>query len=167
MKTTTIVLLVLVSLSLVFSLTSLIIVESQNGFRFSGSTPVRNVPTTTPIPSNRLSISYNESSKEEIGSSTFVTLTLNATYINGSDITLSDSQFYLGLYVYRMTFRMPQNTVSPINNGTFTLGLSHTTQIFELSFEFPTISFNGMDNTGTRYDLGYSGPAYVYWVNQG
>ena len=122
-----------------------------------------NSPTTTPS-SSVLAISYSESSREEIGSNSKVTIIVNATYISGNSISIDYSQFYLQLYALRFVDHMPQGTTYPLNSGTLTLGVSHRTQIFQLIFEFSTDSFNGMDNTGTVYNLEYNGPASINWA---
>jgi hypothetical protein len=168
MKTTTIILFVMVSLSLVFSLVSfLIVVENHLGFGFSGTgnTQKTNAPSPTPIPSSSVSISYNESSREEISALTKVTLTVNITYVNGADLHLRYSQFYLKLYAQRLFLHIPAGEVYPLNNGTFTLGVSHRTEIFQLVFKFPTISFNNMDDVRTLYQLAYNGPPYISWTS--
>ena len=168
MKTSMIILFILVSLSLVFSLISFVIlVESHISFGFGGSegTPIKNSPTPTPIPPSKLSISYYESNREEIGGSTKVTIHVNATFINGTDVNFDYSQFYLGLYAPRVPLDMPAGSVYPLNNGTFELGFSHMTETFQLNFEFSTSSFNGMDNSVTHYKLEYNGSAPINWIN--
>jgi hypothetical protein len=124
-----------------------------------------NSPTAIPS-SSVLEVSYNESSREEIGTNSKVTITVNATYISGNGINIDYSQFYLQLYASRFIAHIPAGTTYSLNNGTLTLGVSHKTQIFQLTFEFSTDSFNGMDNTGTVYNLEYNGAASINWANQ-
>ena len=181
MKTSMVVLFVLVSLSLVLSLISVVILYENNfGFRGNQNTPtptstptITNTPTTTPFatstpratanPNTVLDVNYTETCRQIVGNDTTVTLTVNATYISGSDIQLSYSQFYLGLYAPRFIAQIPAGTTYPLNNGTFAVGISHQTQIFQLNFEFGSSSFNGMDNVGTFYNLEFSGTAVINW----
>jgi hypothetical protein len=161
------ILIVLVSLSLIFSLISVVILfQNQIGFRFgkTESTPLVNPPTASP--SISIEVSFTESSRQEIGNNTKITLTVNVTYLNGNSINITYSQFYLALYAPRMGNQLPIGNVYPLENGKFTLGISNKTEIFELLFEFPTMSFNGMDNAITGYTLGYKGAAKIHWANQ-
>lgn len=122
-------------------------------------------PTSTPI--SNITLSYNETSRENIGDDSKITLTVNATFINGSEININFSQFYLQMYVVRgLIDHIPEGTENPLNNGTFTLGTSQQTNIFQLTFEFPTYGFNGMDTTTTQYNLEFNGTASIQWINQ-
>jgi hypothetical protein len=176
-----IILFILVSLSLVLSLISvLILAENHIGIGFKGTegTPIPTAIglTNTPFPSgglssptpfgSNISIIYAESSREEVSNDYRVTLNVNTTYINGNEITIDYSQFYLRLYAQRFIAQIPAGTAYPLNNGTFTIGASHETQTFQLTFEFPVNSFNGMDNTGTQYNLEYNGTATAHFANQ-
>ncbi len=169
MKTSMAILFVLVVLSLVFSLISLLIlVENHIGINYSNpkSPTIAPTPKPTPIPS-KMSISYSEISRD-VGNNTKVTLMVNATFIGGNDIDVSYSQFHLQLYAPRSGVFLPQATVNPLNSGNLTIGVSHSSQVFELQFVYSTTIFNGMDyDAHTYYSLIYSGSESVTWVNQG
>jgi len=125
------------------------------------------LPHSSSTPSSgALNVSYTESCREEIGNNSKVTITVNVTYLSGNDIRIDYSQFYLRLYAQRFIAQIPGGTTSPLNNGTFTIGVSHQTQIFQLIFEFSSDSFNGMNTVGTSYNLEYNGTASINWVNQ-
>jgi hypothetical protein len=133
------------------------------------SSPIPTQPTIVPTepPSATLVIGYNESSREYIGDNTKVTLMVNVTYTSGSNININYSQFYLQLYAPRMGAFLAQGTTNALNSGSFTIGASHTSQLFELQFIYPTGTFNGMDNAATLYSLQYNGTALASWLNQG
>ena len=189
MKSSTGFLYVLVVLSLVFSLTSLIIV-TQNNHIF---TPISSTPTPTtnpdytlptitistlptsvitpspppspPPPKTELTLNYTETTRVEINDMTKVTLTIDLTYNSGPPITLKYSDFYLNLIVYRI-YPKHWTTAMPQNSGSFTLDSSHQTQTFQLTFEFSTKGFNGMDEVTAFYRLSYNGLAEIQWENQ-
>jgi hypothetical protein len=185
MKTSLLILYILVVLSLVLSVTAVVLLVTKNSDNTLGpeatSTPApttspaasgtpstTNTPTPTVSPSSdaSLSLSYSEASRQSEGSNTKVVLSVNITYQKGGAVTLSYSQFYLQLYAPRMVVLMYVGTVNPQNSGTFTLGPSHSTEVFQLTFEFPTESFNGMDTATTGYELQYNGTATINWTNQ-
>jgi|GEM_PF-2020356 len=182
MKPSTIILYVLVTLSLIFSLTALLLVVSQNGDIFVPDSsfisptivptmPENTVPQFTPplqptqTPgSTHLTINYTEINRVENKGRTKVTLSIDVTYDSGDPITIDYSHFCLHLYVWRMIAPMNVGTAEPQNSGRFTLGSSHSTQTFQLDFEFSTTEFNGMDEGRTIYNMGYTGPAEVQWL---
>jgi hypothetical protein len=171
MKPSIVVLYFLVSISLVFSLATFVIVAQDHGL-FAPSTP-SNTPkvqvTSTPNPTQtptELNISYTQSPKEDLNNGlSKVTYAMSVTYQKGSPITVNYSNFYLQLSAPRMGIVLPAGTVAPQNSGTLTLSSSHPTEVFELMFEFPTTSFNGMDQATTYYGLYYNGAATVNWLS--
>ncbi len=50
---------------------------------------------------------------------------------------------------------MDEGSVLPQNSGTVTLGPSHTIKVIELTFNYPTKIFNGMDMGTIHYELNY------------
>jgi hypothetical protein len=168
MKTTTKAIIVLVSLSLIFSLTSFVIIITGNAgniriFSNHPATSQRPIPTQTPYP-NIMEINYNETYREVIGNNTRIVLTLNATLFHGNGISINYSQFYLNLYVGRLGLNLPVGTAYPINDGSFPLGNSNKSYIFQLVFEFSSNNSNGMDIVPTRYNLDFNGPASIQWT---
>jgi hypothetical protein len=181
MKTSIVVLYVMVSLSLALSLTAVILIATDNNSLAPSlgpeSTPdsiYTAQPTKTPSPTNKLTpvptasnvevtVSYVESSRQEVTSDTTkVTLTVTATIDQGDTITINYSQFRLQLYTTRMIVLVIRGTVDPQNSGSVTLSPSKPTQDFQLIFEFPTTSFNGMDEGYTCYEFQYTGPATIH-----
>jgi len=122
-------------------------------------------PTSTAtVPATSIAVKYLEIKRENVGNNTDVTLTVNATYLGGSEINLNYSQFFLQLTVPRMAMQLPQGTTYPLNDGSFILGTNQKTHIFQLSFEFGTYGFNGMDISTTEYYLSFNGTASVQWI---
>lgn len=192
MKTSIALLYALVTLSLVISLTTLLFVVNYTGLKPSApsntATPPPAAPTATtpptqpntntpkptlqptaepPSPNSQLTVFYTETTRENLNNATWrVTLTLNVHYQQGGEITLTYSQFYLQLYAPRMVVYLYEGTTAPKNSGAFTMGPSHTNEQFQLTFEYPQITFNGMDDAGTIYQLKYNGTAIVQFTNQ-
>jgi hypothetical protein len=182
MKHSAIILYVGVTLSLILSLTALIIVIQNTNFLSQTPPPntesppaypstaypstATEIPTTPTPPATKLTINYTETNRVRNKDTTKVTLTIDATYDSGSEVTIDYSQLYLTLYAGRMTVWMNVGTDGHQNSGNFNIGPSHSTQTFQLNFEFPTTSFNGMDEVGTYYRLSYNGAATIQWTNQ-
>ena len=151
-----------------------VITESQKISLINSATPVSTSstkvsPMTKPEPTFQqswIAIQDNETNREEIGGNTQVTLSLNATYINGSPVTVSYSDFNIQLYTLRMSMQDKEGTVYPLNKGSFALSSANRTEIFELTFEFSTYGFNGMDTSTNEYFLQYNGSASVQWIPQ-
>lgn len=170
MKTSMIVLYVLVSLCLVFSFTALI-VATRNGSLFpstasnttSSVTPQpTSTGTQTPTPTNlpgELKLNVKESSRIENGLNKIVySVTLENQGPN--NITVNYSQFYLQLYVSRAIYVLERGTVSPQNSGSITLQ-PHSTSNIQLIFQFATTVSNGMDYVKPTYALQFSGNAII------
>lgn len=188
MKPAMAILSVMVALSLAFSIAAFAIVANNSGL-FAPNNPsasptpaptsppttpepsIKTTPTATPNPtqiqqSTQLSINYNETTRQNITrETTQVTLNVQATYQSGDAATIPYSQLYLRLTTARLGFTLNQGYSYPQNTGSFTLSPSHTTESFQLTFEYPTESFNGMDNAPTLYSLCYNGTAQVTWEN--
>jgi hypothetical protein len=128
----------------------------------NNQSPKSQPPITTPT--SNISVRSIESNRDVISNNSVVTLTVNATYVNGSDISLSYSQFYLQLFTLRISVQDLDGKTYPINNGTFQLGTTQKTYIFHLTFTFPTLGFNGMDISNTDYYLGFNGTANVQFL---
>jgi hypothetical protein len=184
MQKSIIVLYVLVLLSLIFSLATFLILAHSNFFApanpinsptpYGTSPPITNnptppitiKPTSTPTPTS-FTVSYIETNRESVaGDRTKVALTVNIGYRGGNSVTIDYSQFYLQLYAPRMTIFMYEGTVAPQNSGSFSIGASHQTASFQLTFSYPSGTFNGMDPAKTYYQLKYNGTATVQWLNQ-
>lgn len=170
MKTSTVILTVMVTVSLVFSVAAFLVVANMSGL-FAPNNP-SNTPTPFPTasptpmpPKSNISIAYTETVRESLNDTTTrVTLTVNAEYLNGSKVSIDYSQFYIDLTVFR-TVALTKGEVYPVNGGAFTLGASHPTQAFQLNFEFPTKTDDGTGLTQTFYALRYNGNAEVDWLN--
>ena len=191
-KTSIVILCILVTLSLVISIVTLFFVVNHSVLKPSAPSnnpsplphptpyltttpttlptePITNTPQPTqpPSPDSQLTVSYTETSRENVNNASYrVVLTVNIAYQQGGEFTLTYSQFYLQLYAPRMIYYMYEGTVAPQNSGAFTIGPSHTNQQFQLTFEYPQITFNGMDDAGTSYQLKYNGSAIVQFTNQ-
>lgn len=190
MKPGMVILSVLVALSLAFSIAAFAIVANSNGF-FTPSNPsitptptatsppvtsepssyIKITPSPSPYPTParqpiQITINYNETARQNFTSEkTKVTLNVEATYQNGETTTIPYSQFYLRLTTARAGFTLNEGYSYTENTGVFTLGPGHTAESFQLTFEYPTTSFNGMDNAKTLYSLCYNGTALVIWEN--
>jgi hypothetical protein len=57
-------------------------------------------------------------------------------------------------------------TAQPENSGSVTVGPLNLTGVFQLTFEFPKESFNGMGTGITHYGLQYNGTAKINWTDQ-
>jgi hypothetical protein len=178
MKKTTFVILLLVSLSLIFSIASFIIIITGNSdnihvnFNHPTVTQVPTaIPTQTPI-SNTIAINYTKTSEESIGNNTKTVFNISVKYVSGNSSTLNYSQFILDLYVPRGGF-LPVYpnieylalTVKPLESGSVEIGKSENTAIFQLSFEFPTYAPNMPNNQPySSYNLEYSqAPFQIEW----
>jgi hypothetical protein len=195
MKSSTVILSVLVTLSLVISLTALLLVATQNNnsltpnpptptLTITPTTPQYTTPTitdsppsptptitpeptpTTPPPQTELTLLYEEIDRVENNGITKVTLTIDLNYTSGPPITIKYSQFCLQLGVWRTLIYFGAGTVETQNSGSFTLDSSHKIQTFQLTFEFQTMGHNGMDPAKHWYQLYYDGPAVIEWKNQ-
>ncbi|MGD6810399.1 MAG: hypothetical protein ACQCN3_11935 [Candidatus Bathyarchaeia archaeon] len=177
MKTSTAILYIMVTLSLLFSLTALIIVAGNNNLPNNPSITnkptstqtaaplipptITNPPASTLIPvwvpsGSDLTFSYETSNRQNLNNGqTQVTLTIYIQYYGKVETKIDYSQFYLYTYSPRMTVPMNQGTANPQNTGTATLDPTHTTETIQLTFEFRTLDFNGMDVVGTAYQLKY------------
>jgi hypothetical protein len=181
MKPSTAVLYVMVTLSLLFSLTALIIVAGNNNMLAPispSNTPnptnaqttvpavtplplITNPPESTPIPvwvpnDSDLTFSYETSDRQNLNNGqTQVTITIYIQYYGKVETTINYSQFYLYTYSPRMTVPMNQGTANPQSTGSVTVGPAHTTETIQLTFEFRTKDFNGMDVVNTAYQLKY------------
>ena len=126
------------------------------------------MPDTSPSnasPNSVIVVSYAEDNRQELSNGkTKVTLTVNAEYKEGADVTLNFSQFYLALYLFRF-LPLYDGASYPQNNGSITIGASYPTAVFQLIFDFPTSGFNGMDPAKTYYQLQYNGSATINWTN--
>lgn len=161
---------VLVSLSLVFSIFSFIIIITN--FDFSH---IQVFPTPASQLQNVVDVSYNESSREAIvGNNERLVLAVNLTYVQGSTITLNYTQFILDVYVPRGGLAPPNigmqiASVNPQDTGSVTVTRSDKTAIFQLTFEFPTYggNFDSAEVHFSDYQLGYyDGQTIVQGVNQ-
>jgi hypothetical protein len=154
MKTSIIVLYVLVSLSLLFSLTALIIVAGDNFVVFTGlgesSNHYSHAPTHTVSPNYDYNDAYYDSSSvtpRTTNSSSIDGLTLTyfdngqtpavftvtLQYQGKKDITLNYSQFGLDLSAYRMGILMYTGSARAQSSGSVTLGPSHQTETIQLT----------------------------------
>jgi hypothetical protein len=175
---------VLVSLCLAVSLATLLLVAQNNGV-FDPSKPSNistTYPSTTPTPgtsndrytinptnppatpfAGELTLSASEN-KQDLGDDRIkVTYTITAQYSGGNNITINYSQFYLELYAPRMIFYMPRGTVNPQNSGTIHLGPAHSSETFQIIYQFGTAISNGMDQTTAVYQLKFNGTATTNW----
>jgi hypothetical protein len=175
MKSSTTILYALVVLSLTFSIVTFAIVADKFEI-FTPSSPSNTQPppttasptqtpiTPAPLRSN-ISISYTETNRQNISDTTTrVTLTVNAQYLSGSEVTIIYSQFYIEPTVFR-TVPLPVGTIYPLNTGTITMGPSHLREDFGLTFEFPTMSYDGTGYTHTFYTLKFNGTDKINWLN--
>ena len=127
----------------------------------SSPTPKPTAPTTY----SDISIGYNETSREDIANDTRrLTLTVNVIFINGSELSVDYSQFYLQLWAVRFVPTSIAGTTYPLNSGNFTLGNNQRAYSFQLTFEYNALSWNGIENGATYYVLEYNGPASVNWL---
>ena len=176
MKTSMIVLFVLVSLSLVFSIFSFIIIISNFDLSHVQVPQILSKPTPTSRPQNTVDISYSELSREAIvGNNTRLILSVNLTYVQGDTVTLNYTQFALRVFVPRGGIipagegGMLLALTNPIENGSATVGKADMATTFQLKFEFPTYGGN-FDNPEVHfsgYQLEYTGgQATVQWANQ-
>jgi len=185
MKLLKVILVVLVTLSFLFSLTTLLIVTQNSNILAPNSSTIpppiaptmppdppppsitNPQPTPTPQPKTELTLTYTETNRVENKDKTKVTLTIDMTYNSGDTVTIDYSEFSLGIYVPRFLYFTGVGTAEPQSSGSFVLGPVHSTHTFQLTFEeFPTEAHNGMDGYGpTRYQLDYTGPATIQWTN--
>ena len=154
-----VILYVLVSLSLVFSLISLIILW-QNHIGFSGN-PI--LPTSTPTITPLALLSYNQASLQDMADdNTTLVLSFNLTLIQGSSRTLNYSQFSVSPYVPRggvvPAVTMEYAHAYPQEKGIVTVDDNNPKRIFQLTFTFPTYGRNFDDYIGhfTGYDIKYN-----------
>lgn len=179
MKSSTVVLFIMVTLSLVFSLTALLIIANDHGFFTpsypSTSTapnqatqpPTHNTPKPTTILSNaQLTIQTTQTPKENLKNDiSKVNYTITLTYQKGNALTIDYNDFYLELSITRTALLVPGGTTQPQNSGTIALSPSHPTETFLIQFQFPTTQFNGMDTGTVYYTLKYNGSGTVQWVS--
>lgn len=144
---------------------------------FSGSNPTIS-PTLTPTPTltdppkstPAANISYKypliftyDYLKEDLDNGrTVVGYIIIADYHKDTPITINYSDFYLKLSVRSGMNTTDVGTVRPQNNGTFILDPSHNHEVFDLSFQFPTINLNGDEQAKIQLRLQYSGQAKLF-----
>lgn len=183
MKPSIAVLYILVSLCLAVSLVTFFIVAGDHGFfapnnpaitptPYASAPPVSYNPTpqtTNPpnqaptiSPESDLTFTYTYNGKEDLADGiSRVSYTITAETQANTPVTIKYSDFHLQLTVWRMLIQMDAGTVTPQNSGTVTLNSSHMTESFELTFEFPTRSSNGMDQATNQFNLCYNGSAIL------
>lgn len=144
---------------------------------FSDSNPTI-TPTTTPTPNITtpptaspaanisykypLTFAYDYQQTDLNNGQTEVGYIIVAAYHKDTTITINISDFYLKLTAQAGINTVDAGTVKPQNNGTLTLNPSHNTETFELSFQFPTYSYNGAEQAPTHFTLQYSGQAKLF-----
>lgn len=168
-----IVIFVLVSLSLVFSIFSFIVIISNFDFSHVQVPQILSKPTPTIHPQNIVDISYSELSREALaGNDTRLVLSVNLTYVQGDTVTLNYTQFTLTVFVPRGGLApdvyMDIATLGPQELGSATVGKADIITTFQLTFEFPTYGAN-FDSPAVHfsgYQLEYTGDqAIVQDVN--
>ena len=154
-----VVLYVLVSLCLVFSLTSLIIVTGNGSvpsdFWSTLTSAVKPEPTEETViitPSPTSNTNYNGITYSYTVEN-YRIFTVNLHYSGEKEIKINYSQFYLHLSASRMIYTVYEGSASPQNNGTVTLGPTHRTEEIQLIFFFNPSYFNGMDIVPMQYEL--------------
>ncbi len=167
MKPLTLFLCVIVTLSLAFSIAAFVIVAQNNGvFQTPAnnptSTPTLTTPTTTPNISiandTELTINYTETDKETVGGIRKVNYTITATYQKGKEITINYNDFSLYLYYSKSAYIFPYGTSYPKNNGTITLNPQHSTETFQVHFEFSSWTYAGVTEVGISHSFSYNLP---------
>ena len=130
------------------------------------ATPTINTATssinTTDAPTSNVTFSYHEDSRTEVGNSTRLSLSINASLINGDLVTIDYSKFLLYVWIQDsegVNHLMLWHHFNPADVGTVTLDNSNITAIFTLSFEFPTrvMGFDGYLAPFSTYTLSYNG----------
>lgn len=138
---------------------------------FMGSNPTTTPTPTilpTPPPSTNatykypLTFSYGHHSEYLNNNQTEIQYTIAAAYHNNTPITINYGDFYLRLSVQSGINTKDIGTFIPQNNGTLTLDPSHTNETFQLTFQIPTYSFNGVEQAVTRFHLYYNGQAKLF-----
>jgi hypothetical protein len=166
MKTSMVVLYVLVSLSLLFSLTALTIVAGDSflfPFNFwsdladsvtqAAETPLF-VPAPTPAPTYATAIDNLTYSYQVLNQNNYThVFTINLKYQGQKELTLNYSQFSLALTAYRNIFVWYRDSALPENSGVVTLSPSHQTETIQLTFNYEQYFFNGMDTVGVCHEL--------------
>jgi hypothetical protein len=166
MKTSMIILFVLITMSLVFSLITLLILV-ENHFVINFGNPL--FPTSTPNPTPKSLLSYNQTSTEDLPNNyTRIVLSFNLTLIQGNSYSLNYSQFIVSPYVPRggviPNLSMEYLEAFPQEKGTVTVNDNDKTQVFQLTFYFATYgaNFNGYVGHYTGYDVKYSGDNVLF-----
>lgn len=163
--------------SLILALVVIALAIATPNIIFSGSnnaTPTNTITptpaaTTTPTSASTanytykypLTFTYDYRKTDLNNSQTEVGYIITAAYHKDTPVTINISDFYLKLSCQNGN-TMDAGTVLPQNNGTLTLDPSHTTKTFELSFQFPTYSFNGAEQAATHFTLQYAGQAKLF-----
>lgn len=186
MKRSTAILSIMVTLSLAFSIAAFALVAQNSGLFapntpsstqtshptiYATTPPATNYPTlqptqnptpiTKPSPTTNITLNYQENSHQDLhNDKTRVIYTVTATYHSGQEITINYSDFKLKTYAPRDSFTFfGTGEAYPQNSGSFILSPSNPTETVQLTFEIPTLSFNGMDLVKTAYDFTYIGAA--------
>jgi hypothetical protein len=164
--------------SLILALVVIALAIATPNIIFSGSNNATPTNTITPTPAATttptmaptanytykypLTFTYDYQKTDLNNSQTEVGYIITAAYHKDTPLTINYSDFYLKLSYQNGINTMDAGTVSLQNNGTLTLDPSHTTETFELSFQFPTYSFNGAEQAATHFTLQYSGQAKLF-----
>jgi hypothetical protein len=158
----------LVTLILVFSIAAALSLLNGNNNLTPNNTKNTQTPINTQvtnagnsIPDDGVRFSYTFSNFEKLNIGKYgenkVNLSIKIDYQGKIDITINYSQFYITLYIYSKTGEPIQTTniIAPQNQGSITLGPSHSTEIIQLTFQYPAAIENDKETATTYYHLQY------------
>ncbi|XES77122.1 MAG: hypothetical protein ACBZ72_13250 [Candidatus Bathyarchaeia archaeon] len=136
------------------------------------STPPSTTPQPTPsIQDGAVSMTYYEESRENIGNDTRIEISINATNISASPLTLNYNSFYMDI-ITLIDIDHPDAAAKyycgftgeavPLENGTISANESNANVSFMLTFEFSTLQTFGewASVVGTNPDTEYPFSSY-------
>jgi hypothetical protein len=135
---------------------------SSANFTENTTTPDTDTPAPSSVPTVNAIFSYLEDSRTEVGNTTKLVLSINATLTSDNSVTIDYSKFFLYVWIEGQNGSrglLNMHYYTPTESGDKHLDNFNKIAVFKITFEFPSeaMGFDGYFVPFSTYTLSYAG----------